>query len=274
MIHLNDDLKETARISNTLILILLFCLSSCSNETNPLPNNFTYSITNKYPHDALAFTQGLVWDNHTVYEGTGKLGRSSLRRVDLQTGRVEQQVDCAKDIYGEGITVFQDKIFQLTWKNKIVFVYNKHDLSLFTSHPYPRYGWGITHDNQNLIVSDGTSTLYFLDPVTLAEKRRITVHDNDENIKYLNELEYINGKVYANIYRSDRIAMINPNNGVIAGWIDLSGLRDQFGEQFSLDDKDAVLNGIMYDKDRDRLFVTGKFWPTLFEIRLVLAGVP
>jgi len=203
-------------------------------------------------------------DLYGIMEGTGKLGRSSLRRVNLQTGKVEQQVNCAEKIFAEGITVFQDKIYQLTWKNKVLLLYDKNTFELIKSLSYPLQGWGLTHDNRSLIASDGTATLYFLDPVTLKERKRITVHENNINIQRLNELEYINGKLYANIYRSNRIVIINPENGIVEGWLDLSGLRDKL----ALNDNDAVLNGIMFDQDKNKIFVTGKLWPEIYEIKM------
>jgi glutaminyl-peptide cyclotransferase len=246
-------------------IILLFWVTGFAGQLEPGLEKYTYRIVNRFPHDPLAFTQGLEWDQGAVYEGTGKLGHSSLRRVDLKTGAVERRIEYPDDIFGEGITVFLDKIYQLTWKNRILFVYNKDDFSLIEKVSYPRQGWGLTHDHRNLIASDGSSTLYFLDPETLVERKRITVQDNGLKIQYLNELEYINGRIFANIFRSDRIAMINPENGAVEGWIDLSGLREELG----LGNPEAVLNGIMFDKEGDRLFITGKFWPTLFEIRLI-----
>ncbi|MCI5224046.1 MAG: glutaminyl-peptide cyclotransferase, partial [Candidatus Electrothrix sp. AR4] len=167
--------------------------------------------------------------------------------------------------FAEGITIFGDKIYQLTWRNKRVFQYEKKDFHLVTSWPFPREGWGITHDTEQLIVSDGTAHLYFLDPETLAEKRRISVHDNKGEVARLNELEYIQGTIYANIWQTDRIVIIQPKNGSVTGWLDLAALSDQMRNN----KKTGVLNGIMYDPEQDRLFVTGKLWPSLFEIRTV-----
>jgi len=257
------------KIIRTPYLYFLVCLcsllSGCSNNLEEKTVEFSYVIVNKYPHDPNAFTQGLVWDNGAVDEGTGLLGRSSLRQVDLGTGKIIRRIDHDKDIFAEGITVFQDRVYQLTWKNKIIFVYDKQDFSLISSYQYPREGWGVTHDNLNIIVSEGTDTLYFLDPLTLGEKRSISVHDNSSNIHYLNELEYIEGKIYANIWKSNLIAIINPDNGIVEGWLDLTGLYDLLSHDRALD----VLNGIMYDQKKKKLFVTGKLWPILFEIKVV-----
>ncbi len=249
----------------TFCVFLLFCSPGFAKETADSAEMYAYVIVNTYPHDPQAFTQGLVWDNGSFYEGTGLLGRSSLRRVALNSGKFQQKSDLADNIFGEGIAVLGDLLYQLTWENHLAFVYNKYDFSIVKSLEYPRPGWGLTHDNQHLIASDGTAELYFLDPQTLVEKRRITVQDNNKEIYHLNELEYIAGRVYANIYKTDRIATINPADGHVEGWIDLSGLR----QQQNLKNDQAVLNGIMYDKENERLFVTGKLWPTLFEIRLI-----
>lgn len=247
------------------MFFFLFWLPGCSGDTPPSTENFSYLVVNSYPHDPKAFTQGLVWDRNSVFEGTGKRGRSSLRKVELFTGKVLKQIDHEQSIFAEGITVFKNRIYQLTWKNNIVFVYDRNDFSQIKSYPYPREGWGITHNNHHLIVSDGTPTLYFLDPDTLNNKGKITVHDNSGPIKYINELEYIKGRIYANVWKSNRIAIIHPDTGFVTGWIDLSGLANRL----KYNHKPDVLNGIMYDSTEDRLFVTGKFWPTLFEIKLV-----
>ncbi len=253
-----------------MLIIVLLCLPGQTVTGGELPSQpglkwFSYEIVNQYPHDSHAFTQGLVWDKGTVYEGTGRYGHSSLRRVDLVTGRVEQQRDYPKAIFAEGITVFGNTIYQLSWKNKKVFQYDKNDFSLLKTWPFPGQGWGITHNGKQLIVSDGSATLYFLDPETLAEQHRVTVRDRGRMITRLNELEYIRGAIYANIWYSNWIAIINPENGVVTGWLDLNPLAARFQSDKSVD----VLNGIMYDPLADRLFVTGKLWPALFEIKMI-----
>lgn len=229
------------------------------------PEKYTYRIVQSYPHDPEAFTQGLAWDEGVIFEGTGRHGSSSLRKVILQTGQISLKVDYEDDIFAEGVTVLQGKIYQLTWKNRRVFIYDKHDLSLIEEFNYPREGWGITHNNQHLIISDGSSTLYFLAPESLAEIRSIKVHQRFHEINNLNELEYINDKVYANIWKSNRVVIIRPSDGEVEGWIDLSGLEEKLPKNSGA----GVLNGIMYDPDKHRLFVTGKLWPRLFEIELV-----
>lgn len=252
-------------LSAALCVVLFFFTPGNAHTGEGTVTYYSYDIVKTYPHDPQAFTQGLVWDEGAVYEGTGKFGRSSLRRVNLVTGQAERQLDCPKDTFGEGIAILGDTLYQLTWKNRRILVYDKHDFTLVQSFDYPRQGWGLTHNNQDLIASDGSSTLYFLDPKTFAEKKKITVHDATREIAYLNELEYIDNRIYANIYRSNRIAIINPDDGLVEAWIELAGLRNQL----QLDSNEAVLNGIMYDAKEGRLFVTGKFWPTLFEINLV-----
>jgi len=254
------------RILITLCLSILLLRSGGFYGSGVMqPLQYRYSVVQVYPHDSSAFTQGLAWDNGTVIEGTGLTGKSSLRRVELATGRVLQQIALPANIFGEGVTLFHDKIFQLTWKNKILFVWDSTNLQLLGSYPFPRQGWGLTHDNRYLIASDGSSTLYFLDPETFQETRRITVYSGASKVESLNELEYAKGRIYANIYKSDSIAIINPESGFVEGWVDLSELRKKQG----IAHKEAILNGIMYDRINDKLYVTGKFWPKLYEICLL-----
>ncbi len=249
-----------------LIIFLLLPLAACS-DTQP-PVRYSYLLVNTFPHDPDAFTQGLVWDQGIMYEGTGKNGRSSLRRVNIESGNIEQITTYPWKIFAEGITVFQDTIYQLTWKNNRVYCYDKLDFSLLKTWHYPRQGWGLTHDNQQLIASDGSASLYFLDPDTLDVKKRITVYDHTGSIVRLNELEYIKGLVYANVWQTNDIVMIDPVDGRVVGRIDLASLRGHLPGT----GKTNVLNGIMYDQHNDRLFVTGKLWPLLFEIRIVPAS--
>ncbi len=244
--------------------LLLVPAGYCDSQ-KAKPKQFTYLIVKEFPHDPQAFTQGLAWDKGNVYEGTGLYGKSSLRRVDLQTGKIELQRDYDKQIFAEGITIYKDKIYQLRWKKNRIFQYEKQDFSLVRSSEIPCQGWGITHDNEQLIVSNGTAKLYFLDPKTLVEIRRIFVHDHQGLVSHLNELEYIDGKIYANIWMKDKIAIIDPKDGVVTCYLGLSGLSSNMKSE----KKPDVLNGIMYDPEGDRLFVTGKFWPSLFEIKIV-----
>ena len=221
-----------------------------------------YQIVNTYPHDDNAFTQGLVYHDGDFYEGTGLRGRSSLRRVDLETGQVLQRISLDNKYFGEGITLYEDQLIQLTWQAKTGFVYDRESFAQLKEFNYSTEGWGLTHDGQNLIMSDGSNILFFLDPETFEQVKRIEVSDRNEPVDKLNELEYINGEIYANVWLSDRIARISPQTGQVLGWIDLSGLRDSN----LASNTDAVLNGIAYDAEEDRLFVTGKLWPNLFEI--------
>ncbi len=226
------------------------------------PEYFSYTIVQQYPHDPAASTQGLVWDEGGVYEGTGLYGKSSLRLVDLKTGRVALKREYEQQYFAEGITVFKGTVFQLTWKNNRLFQYDKHDLSLIRSWEFPWQGWGITNDQNHLIASNGTAELYFLDPETLEEIRRITVHDEQGPVTHLNELEYIEGAIYANVWPTGRIAIIQPDNGVVSGWLDLTDLSIRMQHENRADE----LNGIMFDPADGRLFVTGKLWPFIFEI--------
>jgi glutamine cyclotransferase len=224
-----------------------------------------YSIVTSYPHDPAAFTQGLQYLNGFMYEGTGLNGRSSIRKVELKTGKVVQERALASQHFGEGITIWKNTLFQLTWQSGVAFVY---DAATFAPKPttftYRGEGWGLTHDEARLIMSDGTSELRFLDPATFKELRRVKVMADGQPIVSLNELEYVKGEIFANIWQTDTIARINPQSGAVLGWIDMRGLLSA-RERTSTD----VLNGIAYDAATDRLFVTGKLWPRLFEIKLV-----
>ncbi len=223
-----------------------------------------YQIVNTYPHDENAFTQGLVYYDGDLYEGTGLRSRSSLRRVDLETGQVLQNLDLDNKYFGEGITLFEEQLIQLTWVSQIGFVYERESFEKLQEFTYPTEGWGLTHDGENLIMSDGSNNLFFLDPETFEEVKRITVSDSGQPVEMLNELEYIKGEIYANVWMSERIVRIDPTTGQVLGWIDLSGLRNPA----LAGNRDAVLNGIAYDSEKDRLFVTGKLWPNLFEIAI------
>jgi len=239
-------------------------------QTAPGPaqpfKRYTYEVVNIFPHDPAAFTQGLVYLDGIFYEGTGRYGQSSLRKVDPMTGNVLQQHDLAAEFFGEGIAVVGDAIYQLTWQNGTGFIYDKESFSERQRFQYTTEGWGLTFDGQHLIMSDGSAILYFLDPATLREVRRVDVSVAGEPVVRLNELEYIGGRVLANIWQTDYIVQIDPANGVVDGVIDLTGLLGQAPPSQSAVD---VLNGIAYDHENQRLFVTGKLWPALFEIRLV-----
>lgn len=225
---------------------------------------YTYTIVNAYSHDPTAYTEGLVYDGGVLYEGTGIEGRSTLRRVALDTGEVLQTHEISPTLFGEGVAVYSDTIVQLTWKSHLGFVYNKSDFSPRGTFSYPTEGWGIAWDGARLIMSDGTATLRFLDPTTFAVTGQIDVSDNGAPVVRLNELEYIRGEIYANVWQTDRVARIDPATGRVLAWIDLSGLLSPQDRVPPAE----VLNGIAYDAQGDRLFVTGKLWPKLFEIRL------
>jgi len=231
------------------------------------PPEYTFKIVRTFPHDSAAFTQGLAYRDGFLYEGTGLKGRSSLRKVRLETGAVVQQVDLTPEFFGEGITLLKNEVVQLTWQSQTGFVYNVSDFRLLRRFSYPGEGWGLTTNGKSneIFMSDGTPEIRVLDSVTLTEKRRFTVHDGNTPINQLNELEFVDGEIFANVWQTDRIARISPKNGAVVGWIDLTGLLSPI---YRLE-PGAVLNGIAYDSNRKRLFVTGKLWPSVFELRLV-----
>ena len=226
---------------------------------------YTFEVVNRYPHDPAAFTQGLVWEDGVFLEGTGLRGRSSLRRVEAESGEVVQSVALAEDLFGEGITAFGDQLYQLTWQARKGFVYDRQSFDLLQEFAYPTEGWGITHDGERLIMSDGSATLFFWDPETLEEIGSVNVTFRDEPVQRLNELEYIDGRVYANVWQTNQIVIIDPTTGVVTGVIDLTDLLTADLRSGTED----VLNGIAYDPANKRLFVTGKLWPWIFEIKLV-----
>jgi glutaminyl-peptide cyclotransferase len=225
----------------------------------------TFQVVHSYPHDRAAFTQGLIYLEGHLYESTGLKGQSSLRMVDLETGKILQYAAVQSDYFGEGLASWGSTLVQLTWQNHTALVYDRFSFRVLRTLPYPGEGWGLTEDGKNLILSDGTATLRFLDPETLREVRRITVKSHGVPVTKLNELEFIHGEIYANIWYSDRIARISPATGKVLGWVDLTGLLAPDQRSGS----GAVLNGIAYDAEHDRLFVTGKLWPSVFEIRIV-----
>jgi glutamine cyclotransferase len=232
------------------------------------PGADTYRVVKTYPHDQQAFTQGLIYIDGHIYESTGLNGHSSLRMEDLETGRILQFHDVPNKYFAEGLTDWNKTLIQLTWQSHLAFVYDRASFRLLRTFSYDGEGWGLTHDGKNLVLSDGTATLRFFDPASFREVRRITVKDNGRAVNNLNELEFIHGQIYANIWHSDRIARISPGTGAVLGWIDLSGLRPMASGA----NQEAVLNGIAYDSAHDRLFVTGKLWPNIFEIRIVPAS--
>ena len=227
---------------------------------------YTYKVIDVYPHDRNAFTQGLIFEDGVFIEGTGLYRRSSLRRVSIETGEILEYRELPPHLFGEGVTIYGNKIIQLTWRSNVGFIYDKDSFELLREFSYPTEGWGATCDGKYLIMSDGTANLYFLNPETFEERKRIEVHDNNGAVDRLNELEYVNGEIYANVFQTNRIAKINPMTGTVVGWIDLTGILGIEDRRGPVD----VLNGIAYDAENNRLFVTGKLWPKLFEIELIL----
>lgn len=260
------------KLHTTTILTALVILASSlivyvwltQTPPNTTIQQYTYNIVNAYPHDKNAFTEGLAYDNGNLYESTGLQGYSTLRRVELQTGTILQTHTLENQYFGEGITIYNNKIIQLTWRSQKAFIYDKETLSPLSEFTYPTEGWGITHDGNSLIMSDGTATLHFLNPETYQETNSIEVHDNNGPVTQLNELEYINGTIYANIWTQEKIAIINPQTGQIKAWINLTGIT----QTENLDAND-VLNGIAYDPNQNRLFITGKLWSQLYQITLI-----
>jgi len=233
---------------------------------NP-PSIYNYEIVNEFPHDKNAFTQGFEFYNGFFYESTGNYGKSTLRKVDISSGEVLQKIDIDKQYFAEGLTIFKNKIYQLTWKKNKGFVYDLETFKLEKTFNYSqsKEGWGLTHDNNKMIKSDGTERMWFINPETLREDGFIEAYTNKRKAESLNELEYVNGKIYANVWQKNAILIVNPSTGAMEGVVDLKGLQskaDQSGD-------DNVLNGIAYDNENDRLFVTGKKWSKVFEIKLV-----
>jgi glutamine cyclotransferase len=240
------------------IVVVSLVIYNDSMQDSPL--SYTYEIINSYFHDPNAFTQGLEFNNGFLFESTGLYRESTLRKVDLETGKVLENISLADQYFGEGITIFDNRIIQLTWISNKGFVYEKDSFELITEFTYQTEGWGITNDGSQLIMSDGSSTLFFLDPETFKIVKQVQVID-EEPVSNLNELEYIHGQVWANIWLQDKIAIINPQTGKVQAWVNLSGLN-----QDDTQDPNKVLNGIAYDSKGDRIFVTGKKWSKLFQI--------
>jgi glutamine cyclotransferase len=228
------------------------------------PPVYTYRIVNTFNHDPDAYTQGLIYRDGFLFESTGLEGRSSLRKVKLETGEVVQQARVDSMYFAEGLTDWNTQLIQLTWQSNIAFRYDLASFARLGTFQYTGEGWGLTHDQTKLILSDGSEVLRFFDPATFKDRGRISVKDAGVPIVNLNELEYVRGEIFANVWHSDRIARIAPDTGRVTGWIDLQGILPKV---YHLD-PEAVLNGIAYDTARDRLFVTGKLWPKLYEIKI------
>ena len=238
--------------------------NTAKTAANAPPVNYGFTVVNIWPHDSAAFTQGLIFAGGKFYEGTGQEGHSSLRLVEPQTGKVLKKLDVPEPYFAEGITLLNNKIYQLTWQHGIGFIYDAQKMEQIGRFDYNGEGWGITTDGHSLIMSDGSNLLKFLDPDSFRVTKTIAVRDGNRPVNELNELEYVNGEIYANIWHDNRIVTIDPQTGRITGWIDLTGLLPP-GD---VTDPEAVLNGIAYEPAEKRLFVTGKLWPRLFEIQL------
>jgi len=235
------------------------------------PILYSYDIVNTYPHDTKAYTQGLEYYNGFLYETTGHYGESTLRKVEINTGKVLQKIDLDKQYFGEGMTIFNNKIYWLTWKAKKGFIYNLETFKQEGEFNYnnSKEGWGLTHNNSEFIKSDGSNKIWFLNPESQKEMRSIQSYTNKVSLTSLNELEWINGKIYANYWQKPLIAIINPDNGSVEGIINLTNLVKEMEKTQKLEEQDDVLNGIAFDKENNRLFVTGKNWGKLFEIELI-----
>ncbi|MDT7806450.1 MAG: glutaminyl-peptide cyclotransferase [Acidobacteriota bacterium] len=273
-------------LNGFLILLIILCAASCDpvDRTNTAnvkaPGNQTstatpsasteqtpiygYEVVNTFPHDPAAFTQGLVFNDGAFIESTGLERHSTLRRVELQTGKVLQKVDVPPFYFAEGMTLFAGKIYQLTWKGEKGFIYDPRTFQKTGEFNYTGEGWGLTHDADSLILSDGSERIRFIDPNDYKVKRTINVTDHGRPVQEINELEYVRGEIYANVWHQNRVARIDPQTGRVTAWVDLSGLL----KAGDVSDEEAVLNGIAYDEQSDRLFVTGKLWPKIFEIKL------
>lgn len=267
-----------------LIAVALFSSCRCGDHKNdqgdsansntaaiPAPANLNYSIVKIYPHDTSSYTQGLIWYNNTLYEGTGLKGESRLMKINLASGKHQQKIDLAKEYFGEGITILNDKIYQLTYQEHKVFVYDLATFKKIKEFDWSMEGWGLTHNGKQLIVSTGSSNIYFVNPETFAIERTMGVYDNNGYLASINELEYVNGSIYANVYLKDLIVKINPETGLVEGRIDLTNVLQKTNQSFDEEmymTNGFVLNGIAYNAATNSFYITGKKWPALYEIKL------
>ena len=267
-------MKETGAESNQtwwrrprvqLRLAFVVALTSVGLTCNGGYASNDYEVVRRFPHDTTAYTQGLLYVDGQLYESTGQLGRSDVRRVDLETGRVQASTLLPTNRFGEGLALLGDKLYQLTWQTNVGYVYEAETLALVDSFTYAGEGWGLATDGASLIMSDGTANLRFLDPESFEVTREVTVQDQGSSLTHINELEYVQGDLYANIYQSDRVVRIDPSTGNVQEWFNLSGFLPQDERTRNTD----VLNGIAYHEGSGNLLITGKFWPALFEIRLL-----
>jgi glutamine cyclotransferase len=235
-----------------------------SNQQPVTAKKIDWEVVNSYPHDPAAFLQGLLWYNNSFYESTGRNGKSSLRHVEFPSGNVVKKLDLPPQYFGEGLAMVGNKLFQLTWTSKRAFVYDRDTFNLLHEYPYDTEGWGLTYDGKNLILSDGSSTLTYYDPDNFRPGRKLNVTFNGSPLRMLNELEYINGEIWANVWQTDQIVRINPDTGQVTSYLDMSGI---LSPEFRTG-QENVLNGIAYDPQTKRIFVSGKLWPRIFEIKL------
>ena len=235
------------------------------NHTPPVV--YTYEVINEYPHDNEAFTQGFVYHDGYFYESTGQNGKSTLRKTEITTGKVLQKIDLDRQYFGEGMTIKDGKIYQLTWRKKVGFIYDLESFKLEKTFDYgqSKEGWGLTHNNNFLVKTDGTERMWFLNAETFEEVSYIETYTNKRKAEKLNELEFVRGKIYANIWQQNSILIVEPSTGAIEGIVSLKGLQSKAGQK----GEDNVLNGIAYDAENDRLYVTGKNWNKVFEIKLI-----
>ena len=264
-------LYSRGRSGKLLMFALIFTISATAyaikfaeaDGTSDTPV-YGYKVVNTYPHNTDSFTQGLVFDKGILYESTGLNGRSAIQTVDLETGEIVKSKDLADKYFGEGIAVVGNKIVQLTWQARKGFVYDKKTFELLKTFKYETQGWGITYDGKYLIMSDGSNILYFMDPRTYKVRGKLEVYHGSRKVGKLNELEYIDGKIYANVWGTEKLAIINPKTGQVSAWIDLRGLLTKEDKKNRID----VLNGIAYNEENQKFYVTGKLWPKLFEIEI------
>ncbi len=256
-------MKQPAKIIALLLfssLVLLKISVFSQSAATPVQS---YKIINTFIHDPTAFTEGLIYKDGVLFESTGQYGRSDIRKVKLETGEILQKHGLPANVFGEGLTFLNGKFYQLSWTNKTAYVY-AGNFKLLKTLPYDTEGWGLTTDGKNLIQSDGSSTIYYRNPSTFKTIKKLEVTDAGKPVLEINELEWVAGEIWANVWQTDRIARINPGTGKINAWLDLTGLKPKFGTF----DSDAVLNGIAYDAASKRIFVTGKYWAFLFEIEV------